>query len=427
VCPEFNYYLTIVCIAAFSLVASSITAITFHGKVRGLCCWTAGYAFYFFAMCGMLILCKKPFIVQNLFLTIFEAVGGYLQFIGFYQFYHFRNKYIFSVVSGTIGIACITGLVFQNISLLLVIKQLTFVVPAVSLLLLVIANRKIESKLHIPIMLVFTAIVLISAVSALRICLGLTDHLSFFYGNIETRRYGVGVVFLTILVFSQNQLANGYLQKELVASIQALETANTELSATKNDVVSIVAESLESRLSETSNHVRRVSLFTRVLLDKLNYYGDDREDIITAAALHDIGKIGIPDVILSSPARYSPYEMNIMKTHAESGYAILSQSQMGFMKLAASIAFEHHENWDGSGYPCGKKGASIQFASRVVAVADTFDALVNARSYKEAWNFSDAAAYISLNSGIRFDPEIACLVPSCLEEFDDIVKMNIPV
>ncbi|WP_413698913.1 HD-GYP domain-containing protein [Psychromonas sp. KJ10-10] len=121
--------------------------------------------------------------------------------------------------------------------------------------------------------------------------------------------------------------------------------------------------------------------------------------------MHDIGKIGIPDHILLKPGRFEEDEWAIMQTHTTIGYKILSDSQSKYMQMGAIIALNHHERFNGSGYPNKLKGSDIPLIARIVSVADVFDALRSVRPYKHAWSIEDSVSFIKDNSGTQFDPQ----------------------
>ena len=125
-----------------------------------------------------------------------------------------------------------------------------------------------------------------------------------------------------------------------------------------------------------------------------------------ASPLHDIGKIAISEAILRKPASLTDAERREMERHAEVGHTLLAGSGNELLELAATIAWTHHENWDGSGYPSGLAGEDIPLAGRIVAVADVFDALTTNRPYRRAWNEDDAFAYVEQESGQKFDPDL---------------------
>jgi putative two-component system response regulator len=125
-----------------------------------------------------------------------------------------------------------------------------------------------------------------------------------------------------------------------------------------------------------------------------------------AAPLHDIGKLAIPDAILSKPGPLSAAEFEIVKDHTRAGAEMLSGSGSRLLGLAREIALSHHERWDGDGYPMGLSGESIPLSGRIVAIADVFDALTHARPYKDAWSIEDAVAEISRQRETHFDPAV---------------------
>ena len=141
-----------------------------------------------------------------------------------------------------------------------------------------------------------------------------------------------------------------------------------------------------------------------------------------AAPLHDLGKIAIPDAILNKPGKLDPDEWEVMKTHAEVGFDMLHSSDKPLLKLGAEIARDHHERWDGTGYPSGKEGVQISIAGRITAVADVFDALCSTRAYTDAWTLDKVEEYFQLQRGLHFDPKLGDLLFENLEEFIKIQK-----
>jgi response regulator RpfG family c-di-GMP phosphodiesterase len=138
--------------------------------------------------------------------------------------------------------------------------------------------------------------------------------------------------------------------------------------------------------------------------------------IKVAAPLHDIGKVGIPDDILHKAGSLSPEEFEIMKKHAELGFQLLNKLDKPLIKMAATIAHEHHECYDGRGYPAGLCGEHIAIEARIVSLVDVFDALSSKRIYKEPWSDAEVLEYLQLNKGIRFDPELVDLFMAHLDE-----------
>ncbi|MGQ2966090.1 HD-GYP domain-containing protein, partial [Methylophilus sp.] len=145
------------------------------------------------------------------------------------------------------------------------------------------------------------------------------------------------------------------------------------------------------------------------------------EQLVHAAPMHDIGKIGIPDHVLLKPGKLDDEELSIMRSHPQLGAEILDKSSSPLIKLAYTVALYHHEKWDGSGYPFGMKGEEIPVEARIVAVADVFDALLSKRPYKEAWPVEKAVEEIKSQANRHFDPQVVAAMLSCLP---DLIAIN---
>lgn len=185
---------------------------------------------------------------------------------------------------------------------------------------------------------------------------------------------------------------------------------NNELRDSQSEIVCLLADAVESRSQETGNHVKRVSELARILANGLGMSEQEALLLQQAAPLHDVGKIGIPDSILNKIGKYEPEEWEVMKTHAEIGWKLLNKSSRKVIQLGAEICHDHHENWDGSGYPRGLSGEDISVAGRIIAVADVFDALGSKRCYKEPWEPDAIREYMEGLRGVKFDPEILDLL-----------------
>lgn len=205
---------------------------------------------------------------------------------------------------------------------------------------------------------------------------------------------------------------------------QSRERLLTELEQNQIEMIQILAGLMESTSDETGRHIHRVAECSRLLAMYHESLDDDDADVIYhAAPMHDIGKITIPPEILNKPGRLTDDEFEVMKTHAERAYEILKSSKRRFMKSAALIAYQHHERWDGQGYPQGLKGDEIHIYSRIVCLADVFDALLHKRIYKQAWSVEETMDYITQKSGQQFDPYLVKLLTDHLDEFVAISKL----
>jgi response regulator RpfG family c-di-GMP phosphodiesterase len=179
----------------------------------------------------------------------------------------------------------------------------------------------------------------------------------------------------------------------------------------------ILGEAVEKRSKETGSHVKRVANFSFLLAQKYGLSFYEAEKIKLASPLHDVGKIAIPDYILNKPGKHDAAEWDIMRQHAEIGYQILQKSQNEILQQGAIIAYEHHERWDGQGYPRGLRGEQIHISGRITALADVFDALASERCYKEAWPMPKVLQYLADEKGKQFDPVLVDILLGNLDEF----------
>ena len=179
-----------------------------------------------------------------------------------------------------------------------------------------------------------------------------------------------------------------------------------ELHASRLQIVQRLGRAAEYKDNETGKHVIRMSLYARALAQALGCPADWCDDLFNAAPMHDIGKIGIPDAVLLKPGSLNDQEWAVMRTHPEIGAAIIGEHANPMLKMARLIALTHHEKWDGSGYPQGLAGQDIPLESRIVAIADVFDALTTQRPYKKAWTVDAAFDYLRKQAGQHFDPAL---------------------
>ncbi len=175
------------------------------------------------------------------------------------------------------------------------------------------------------------------------------------------------------------------------------------------------------RDEETATHMLRMASVAVIIAEELGMDGEFREQLRLTAPMHDIGKVGIPDRVLLKPGRLDAVEREIMQGHARIGYDLLKDSTSALMRLGAEIAYSHHEKWNGQGYPNRLAGEAIPLSGRIVAVADVFDALANARPYKHAWTLDDVVGLLRRERGQHFDP--AC-VNALLHRLDDALEIQ---
>ena len=194
-----------------------------------------------------------------------------------------------------------------------------------------------------------------------------------------------------------------------------------ELKESRLQVVQRLGLAAEYKDNETGLHVIRMSHYARLLGVAAGMDAAEADDLLHAAPMHDVGKIGIPDRILQKPGKLDAEEWTVMQTHATMGGDIIGEHAHGMLAIARNIALTHHEKWDGSGYPKGLKGAAIPLEGRIVAIADVFDALTSARPYKAAWTVEDAVTYLQEQRGRHFD---AALVDLFLAELPAICAIK---
>lgn len=195
-----------------------------------------------------------------------------------------------------------------------------------------------------------------------------------------------------------------------------------EIEDTQREIVYRLSEAVEHRSIETGNHVKRVAFICYDLAIGYGLPDEEAERLMFAAPLHDVGKVGIPDGILNKPAKLQGQEWEVMKTHASIGYEILKNSKRSIIQAGAVIAQDHHEKWDGSGYPAGKKGEDIHIYGRIAALADVYDALRHRRCYKSAWSLQQVIAHIEAESGKQFDPKLVKIFLQRVDKLEAILQ-----
>ena len=196
------------------------------------------------------------------------------------------------------------------------------------------------------------------------------------------------------------------LEIEVTSRTKELKHAFERIKAASLETIYRLSVASEYKDGNTGAHIRRMSHYCAVVARRLGLDESTIETILYAAPMHDVGKLGIPDLILLKPAELDPAEWEIMKQHTVIGSNILKGSDADFIRLAESIALCHHEKWDGSGYPNHLKGTAIPIAARITAIADVFDALTSQRPYKEPFSEEKSLAMIREGRGNHFDPDV---------------------
>lgn len=193
-----------------------------------------------------------------------------------------------------------------------------------------------------------------------------------------------------------------------------------EIENTQKEIILTLGEVAEARSRETGQHVRRVGEISHLIAKRLGLDGRDAELLRIASPMHDVGKLAVPDSILNKPGPLTAEEFDVIKTHAQAGHDMLSGSNRELMRLAALVALEHHERYDGTGYPSGKKGTEISVQGRIVALADSFDALSSDRVYKKAWPLEQILDHFTEERGRHFDPMVVDEALACVAELTEL-------
>lgn len=244
---------------------------------------------------------------------------------------------------------------------------------------------------------------------------------------------GIPVIFITALNDSQDETAGfdvggvDYLTKPVSPPVVRARVRThlslvrmDELRETRLQIVQRLGRAAEYKDNETGMHVIRMSHFSQLLALAAGCSPAWAEDLLNAAPMHDVGKIGIPDAVLRKPGPLDADEWATMRRHPEIGAEIIGEYPSGVLQLAREIALAHHEKWDGSGYPRGLAGEAIPLSARIVAIADVFDALTTRRPYKEPWPVQEAMNHIAAQAGKHFDPALVALFAPLLPQLLEI-------
>lgn len=213
-------------------------------------------------------------------------------------------------------------------------------------------------------------------------------------------------------------------EKELESKNEQLQLLNEEIELTLKETMLAVGHIEEIRSGDTSMHTKRVALISKLIAQEYGLNDDEINLIEIASPLHDIGKIGISDAVLNKPSKLTHEEYENMKTHSHLGYEILKNSNRRVLKTAAIIAHEHHEKFDGTGYPRGLKGDEISIYARIVAIVDVVDALLSTRVYKDSWSVEKVIVLLHEESGKHFDPKLVDIMLNKMDEYSQLIKKS---
>lgn len=207
--------------------------------------------------------------------------------------------------------------------------------------------------------------------------------------------------------------------RERDSAMQKLKERTQELERLTFGLIEALEHANTMNDSDTGNHIRRVSEYSRLLAERMGCDEDFVENVYRYASLHDVGKVGIPDAILKKPGKLTNEEFEQMKTHTLIGADLIRAA--GLPQTAVNIPLAHHEKWDGTGYPRGLAGDAIPLEARIVAIADVYDALRAKRCYKPAFSPEKTLSIIQQDAGSHFDPALVELTVAAFEEFEAIL------
>jgi len=270
------------------------------------------------------------------------------------------------------------------------------------------------------------------------------------YLKVEEETASIPVIFLTAnadrdtltkayAVGGSDYIRKPFFREELLARVNTrlslrdyeknlelkVEERTQEIAKTQVQLVNVLGGIAEGHSEETHNHVQRVTEFTYKLAQLSGMDKEEAKLLKDASSLHDIGKLGIKDSILHKNDVLSKKEFKEMKMHPVLGANMLKDSSLPLFKAATIVAKQHHEKYDGSGYPIGLKGKRIHIYGRIVAIADVFDALSFKRSYKDNWSTEEVLVYFQDMRGKHFDPVLIDLFFENVDDFLDIYNIQI--
>ncbi|MFA0194640.1 HD domain-containing phosphohydrolase [Vibrio artabrorum] len=239
---------------------------------------------------------------------------------------------------------------------------------------------------------------------------------SFIRKNLQLL-VGLSLVILALSLIVIMQFITLRQKKELAKKNKRILSLQKQTLSVQKDMIHVLGEAIETRSGETGNHVKRVAKLSALLAKHYGLSHREIEMIEIISPMHDVGKISVSEYILDKPDKLTEEEWVIMKQHTTAGYHLLKSGAGDITNLAAIIAYEHHERWDGKGYPTGKAGEDIHLFARITAVADVFDALLSARCYKEPWPLERVVDLFERECGRQFDPKLTTLLLDHLPEF----------
>jgi HD-GYP domain-containing protein (c-di-GMP phosphodiesterase class II) len=301
----------------------------------------------------------------------------------------------------------------EKISQRIIETFLIFTITPIITILLIIGRYNhdniIDSQVTLEVFYIGLLMIISAVILAISFGKILKEDTKIIIGNIKNIENGE--YENTSIINRPDELGEiSYAMKNMSSSIKdgihQIESLSDEIINTQKEIIYTMGEIAETRSKETGNHVKRVAEYSKLIALKLGINEQEAEMLKLASPMHDIGKVGIPDNILNKPGKLTPEEFEIMKTHAQLGYEMLKHSSKPILQAAAIVSKEHHEKYNGKGYPRGLKGEDIHIFARITAVADVFDALGSDRIYKKAWEDEKIFELFNSEKGEHFDPKV---------------------
>ena len=301
----------------------------------------------------------------------------------------------------------------EKISQRIIETFLIFTITPIITILLIIGRYNdyniIDSQVTLEVFYIGLLMIISAVILAISFGKILKEDTKIIIGNIKNIENGE--YENTSIINRPDELGEiSYAMKNMSSSIKdgihQIESLSDEIINTQKEIIYTMGEIAETRSKETGNHVKRVAEYSKLLALKLGISSDEAEMLKLASPMHDIGKVGIPDNILNKPGKLTPEEFEIMKTHAQLGFDMLKHSSKAILQIAAIVSNEHHEKYNGKGYPRGLKGEDIHIFARITAVTDVFDALGSDRIYKKAWEDEKIFELFNSEKGEHFDPKV---------------------
>lgn len=370
-----------------------------RGMVPGSISWINSTVLFLFSLAAQIFQNSITLLSASCFLGF---ISWWLLLQGFYDYYSvpfpFRWRHIF-------GFSFLYTLfdfilMSQNISNRFFVVNFYYIIVLVFLSIKVLqTNKCIPKRKLLLIIFIPSTCALNGVIRFFQAASGINQHFWFAGGSGEVTYRIVMLIQLLVIQLFELRLVNKYFLKTIV------EINSNFFQAQQNILRTLISYS-DNNSHDIVSHVSRVGILSEKLATCLGWSEEKAKLLNEAAQYHDIGKIAISDTILNKKEKLDNLEFDKIKTHSIHGEKILSHYQVPVYKMAAKIALQHHENWDGSGYPSGLAQLDIAEESRIVAICDAIDALSRTRCYKSAWNNQEIYQYLINERGKRFDPQI---------------------